>query len=110
MSRIATLNAMLTRVCELLLGRPPLKKESESPARMRSEMPSRSGNLSRFGCLSLSAIIHKPCGRQPLLFGLSQGYATIWLGIWKAVSQDFDDTQGYISSRGESPHEREALL
>ncbi len=33
------------RACELLLDRPPLEAKSESLARMRGEVPSRSGNL-----------------------------------------------------------------
>ncbi len=37
--------AIALRVCELLLGEPPLQKESESFRGMRSEMSSGSGNL-----------------------------------------------------------------
>src|SRR5438270_6010634 len=40
-----TLEGERIRVCELLLGRPPLKKERESLVRMRGEVASRSGNL-----------------------------------------------------------------
>src|SRR5438270_1515083 len=87
LSPLSTPPATSTRVCELVLGRAPLREKRESLARMRGEVPSRSSNLRGAAAMNegdgqiaqcchhlknplpLSALylVHFPCGSCSLI-------------------------------------------
>src|SRR5713226_6363629 len=51
MTLLSIANLLRYRVCELLLGGPPLQKEGKSLARMRGEVPTCSGNVRGAGAM-----------------------------------------------------------